>query len=55
MNLKLAEKVISEAQKKAQEMGIPMCIAVVDKGGNLVAMKRMDEAMLAGRGATVSQ
>ncbi|MDO8639471.1 MAG: heme-binding protein [bacterium] len=48
MNLELAEKIISKAQEKAEEMGIPMCIAVVDEGGNLVAMKRMDGAMLLG-------
>ncbi len=48
ITLELAEKIIAAAQKKAKEMGIPECIAVVDDGGNLVAFKRMDGAMLAG-------
>lgn len=49
MELTLAEaKTISEAcQKKAKEMGIPMTIAVVDAGANVVLLERMDGAMLA--------
>lgn len=35
---------ISGAEAKAQEIGIPMCIAVVDDGGYLIAFKRMDHA-----------
>ena len=34
-------------EKKAAAMGIPMCIAVVDAGGNLVAFTRMDGARVA--------
>lgn len=30
------------AEEKAQEIGVPMCIAVVDDGGYLIAFKRMD-------------
>lgn len=39
-----ARRVIAAAEKKAQEIGQPMNIAVVDGGGNLVAHVRMDKA-----------
>lgn len=42
-----AKKIIAAAEKKALEIGVPMVIAVVDDGGNLVAQQRMDEALLA--------
>jgi uncharacterized protein GlcG (DUF336 family) len=41
-----ARKVIAAAEKKAQEIGQPMNIAVADEGGNLVAHVRMDGAWL---------
>lgn len=41
-----ALKVIAAARQKAQEIGVPMVIAVVDAGGNLVAHQRMDDALL---------
>ena len=41
-----ARLVISAAEKKAQEIGQPMNIAVVDAGGNLVSHVRMDGAWL---------
>lgn len=39
-----ARRVIAAAEQKAQEIGQPMNIAVVDTGGNLVAHVRMDKA-----------
>src|SRR3954453_5559133 len=39
-----AKRVLAAAEKKAQEIGQPMNIAVVDAGGNLVAHVRMDKA-----------
>lgn len=42
-----AKKVIAAAEQKALELGVPMVIAVVDDGGNLVAQHRMDDALLA--------
>ncbi len=39
-----ARRVIAAAEKKAEEIGQPMNIAVVDAGGNLVAHVRMDRA-----------
>src|ERR1700758_2409799 len=44
MTLEDAKRVIAAAEKKAQEIGQPMNIAVVDAGGNLVAHVRMDNA-----------
>jgi len=46
MNLELALNLIAAARGKAKEIGVPMVIAVVDAGGNLVALQRMDEALL---------
>lgn len=39
-----ARRVIAAAEQKAEEIGQPMNIAVVDAGGNLVAHVRMDRA-----------
>jgi uncharacterized protein GlcG (DUF336 family) len=39
-----ARRVIAAAEKKAEEIGQPMNIAVVDAGGNLVSHVRMDKA-----------
>ena len=42
----IALRMISAAQEKAEEIGVPMVIAVVDQGGNLLAHVRMDNALL---------
>jgi uncharacterized protein GlcG (DUF336 family) len=39
-----ARAVIAAAEKKAEEIGQPMNIAVADSGGNLIAHVRMDGA-----------
>ncbi len=39
-----AHKLIAGAKKKAKKIGVPMCIAVTDESGNLVAFERMDGA-----------
>jgi uncharacterized protein GlcG (DUF336 family) len=41
-----AKRIIQAAEKKAEEIGQPMNIAVVDQGGNLVAHVRMDRAWI---------
>ncbi len=46
MTLADARKVTAAAEKKAQEIGQPMNIAIVDEGGNLVSHVRMDNAWL---------
>ncbi|MFT6388927.1 MAG: hypothetical protein ACJAUP_002312 [Cellvibrionaceae bacterium] len=37
-----ARMLIEGASKKAEEIGVPMCIAVVDESGNLIAFERMN-------------
>lgn len=46
MTLKTALSIIAAGQEKAEQLGVPVSIAVVDCGGNLVAQHRMDNAML---------
>ncbi len=46
MSLDLALQLMAAARKKSEQIGIPMVIAVVDPGGNLVAEQRMDQALL---------
>ncbi len=46
MTLADARRVIAAAEKKAEEIGQPMNIAVADAGGNLVAHVRMDKAWM---------
>jgi uncharacterized protein GlcG (DUF336 family) len=41
-----ARRMIAAGQKKADEIGQPMNIAVVDEGGNLLAFERMANAWL---------
>jgi uncharacterized protein GlcG (DUF336 family) len=46
ITLDLAEKLSRAAKEKAQEIGVPMNIAIVDEGANLVSFHRMDNAWL---------
>lgn len=48
MDIQLAEArtVIAAAQKQAEAIGMPMNIAIVDAGGNLLAFERMPKAWL---------
>ena len=46
VTLNVASAVIDTARKKAEELDVPMNIAVVDDGGNLAAFARMDGAWL---------
>jgi uncharacterized protein GlcG (DUF336 family) len=46
INLKTARQVIAAAEAKADEIGQPMNIAVVDAGGNLLSHVRMDGAWI---------
>jgi uncharacterized protein GlcG (DUF336 family) len=48
MGLDGAKPVIESAERKAEAIGVPMNIVVVDRGGNLVAFERMDDARVAG-------
>jgi uncharacterized protein GlcG (DUF336 family) len=46
VTLAAARRAIVAAETKATEIGVPMNVAVVDEGGNLVAFARMDGAWL---------
>ena len=46
ITLENARKIIAAAERKANELGQPMNIAVADTGGNLVAHVRMDGAWI---------
>lgn len=41
-----SDKLIAAATAKADEIGVPMCITIVDESGNLKAFRRMDGAAL---------
>ncbi|MBR2067273.1 MAG: heme-binding protein [Solobacterium sp.] len=41
-----SEALLMHATKRAKEIGVPMVMAVVDEGGNLVAFKRMKDSLL---------
>lgn len=44
--LEQAEQLSEAAKAKAKEIGVPMNIAIVDEGANLVSFHRMDNAWL---------
>src|SRR5262245_8576526 len=46
VTLEAAMRVLDAAKEKAEEIGVPMDIAVVDAGNNLTAFARMDGAWL---------
>ena len=46
VTLSAAQAVVEAARAKAEEIGVPMDIAVVDEGNNLTAFARMDGAWL---------
>ena len=46
VSLTQAQSIIIAAREKAEQIGVPMNIAVVDAGNNLVAFARMDGAWL---------
>ena len=46
LSVKGAHIVMQAAIAKAEAMGVPQCIAIVDRGGNLMLFERMDGAKL---------
>ncbi len=46
LNLAQCDKMIEAGIRRAQEIGVPMVLAVVDAGGNLLELRRMDNALL---------
>ena len=55
IDLALALDMIEAAKAKAVEIGVPMSIAVLDAGANLLAFNRMDGAELAGPNLAVDK
>ena len=47
ITLDLAKNIIAGAEEEAKKIGVSMVISVVDEGGNLIAIHRMDDAWLA--------
>ncbi|HVC78670.1 MAG TPA: heme-binding protein [Candidatus Micrarchaeaceae archaeon] len=45
LGLTNAHKVIERAHAKAAQLGIKVTVAIVDEGGHLIALSRMDGAM----------
>lgn len=48
LDLVEAQAMIAAARAAAEEIGVPMCIAVTDESGLLIAFERMDGAKLFG-------
>ena len=46
LDLNDARIMLEAAKIKADEIGVPMCIAVVDEGGHLIAFEKMDGGRL---------
>lgn len=46
LSIEDADLLIAGAETRADEIGVPMCIAVVCESGNLVAFRRMDGAKI---------
>ena len=46
LSLEDARVLIAGAREKAEEIGVPMCIAVADESGQLIAFERMDGGKL---------
>lgn len=42
LDLSEAHVLIAGARAQAEEIGVPMCIAITDESGNLIAFERMD-------------
>lgn len=55
VNLEEARRVIAAAEKRADELGQPVNVAVVDAGGNLVAHARQDGAWIGSVDISISK
>jgi uncharacterized protein GlcG (DUF336 family) len=47
ITLDFAKKLIKAAERRARELGVCEVIAIADAGANLIALHKMDDAMLA--------
>lgn len=46
LSLATCDRLIEAGIRRAQQIGVPMVLAVVDESGNLVAFRRMDGALV---------
>ncbi|RYA57851.1 hypothetical protein DD598_31070, partial [Enterobacter cloacae complex sp. 2DZ2F16B1] len=46
ITLAAAKEMATAVEAKALEMNVPVVFAVVDRGGNMLLMQRMDEAFI---------
>ena len=46
LSLALCDKMIEAGMKRAREIAVPMVLAIVDAGGNLLEQRRMDDALV---------
>lgn len=46
LDFNLASKLAEAVEEKAEEMGVPIVFSVVDEGGHIILLHRMDEALL---------
>ncbi|WP_455542166.1 cob(I)yrinic acid a,c-diamide adenosyltransferase [Intestinibacter sp.] len=47
LNLQTAKKMVAFAEEKAKEINVPVVISVVDSGGHVMLMERMEDSLLA--------
>lgn len=47
LNLQSAKKIAEFAEEKAKEIKVPMVISIVDDGGNIILVHRMEDSLLA--------
>ncbi len=55
ITLEQAEKAIMAAKEKAMDLKVAMNVAVIDRGGNLVAFVRMDGAWLGSKDIAIKK
>lgn len=55
LSLEDARILIEGAEKKSKEMGIPMCTAIADESGHMIAFTRMDGAKVTSIGIAMDK
>lgn len=55
LTLSVAQQIVMAAIQKAEKIEVPMNIAIVDRGSNLVAFVRMDNAWLGSRDIAIKK
>jgi len=55
ISLDMAKKVMAAAEAEAAKNGLPVSIAILDSGGNLVMLHRLDNAQLAANDLSIGK